>query len=269
MRTRRQSRTGLAPQYYRLPNDVSWIATMHRRRLGGGDVFQSTARVRDGETPLTRLQPATMYIHIGTVDISLTRDRGDFFCPVCREQVDYVKKVKKRFLAVYFIPLIPLEDVEEFAKCRQCRKTFDPSIPDIWRNARAADEQQQKESAQRLLRMMVLAMIADGHVDDRELQTIHACYERAVGASLSETEVADAVLWANHCLMSLCDFARANRDSLSSEEKHAIVRSVFLVATSTESMSPAMEAELAQLPTALGISEEVFRNVVEEAAQSS
>ena len=70
-----------------------------------------------------------MFIHIGTIDIPLTKSRGEFFCPNCQRDTEYLLKKRKRFLAVYFIPLIPLSDVDEYVKCATCRQKFGVEIP--------------------------------------------------------------------------------------------------------------------------------------------
>lgn len=207
-----------------------------------------------------------MFIHIGTIDVPLTVDRGTFFCPVCREQTDYAQKKRKRFIAVYFIPLIPIQDVDEFVKCRKCREKFGVEIPGIMRDAAAAQAVEADSVNDHLLRMMVLTMIADGTVDDAELAAIRSCYEMRAGRYVSDDELREIAAWADIAFEGLGQYARRHAADWRIEDKQELVRFVFLVATASGQLPRPQEAELAKLPAALELDEEMFRNLIEEAA---
>ena len=99
-------------------------------------------------------------ILIGTTTISLKRTTGSFFCPLCNDQRPYVKKAKKRFLTLYFIPVFPLANEGEFVQCSGCQKQFETDVLSF--NPAQQEARRRSQAVAHVFRTMILVMIADG-----------------------------------------------------------------------------------------------------------
>lgn len=62
---------------------------------------------------------------IGTTNINITIDTGEFYCPHCEERCNYRHRSKWTFLTIYLIPLIPLGSQGQFVQCVKCRSIAD------------------------------------------------------------------------------------------------------------------------------------------------
>ncbi len=200
------------------------------------------------------------------MELDLTRGKGEFFCPVCRLPSTYKLKKRKQFVTLYFIPLIPINDVDTFIRCDRCRNKFGEEIPTLMAGAELAVPNESDRPEDITLRLMVLAMIADGTVDDRELQMVQTVYSELFGQPIGLSEIRQTAAAADRMHLALSAYAALYANRLSIDEKHAAIRAIFLVASATGQLSKEQEAQLGLLPEALDVPEGVFRNLVNEAA---
>ncbi|MDF1698341.1 MAG: TerB family tellurite resistance protein [Saprospiraceae bacterium] len=109
-------------------------------------------------------------IIFGTRGIKSTIKEGQFLCPQCANNQRYKHKKVTKFFTLYFIPLIPLGSAGEFVECQRCKGTFISRVLDF-DPAKSKDQfQSQYEKAMR--HSMILMMLADGHIDDEELNIV-------------------------------------------------------------------------------------------------
>ena len=79
-------------------------------------------------------------ILIGTMNISTTRDRGNFYCPSCAVDQTYRLRARRPFLTLYFIPTVPVAAAELFVQCDECRATWDVSVLEMDRESARRSE---------------------------------------------------------------------------------------------------------------------------------
>ncbi len=109
-------------------------------------------------------------IIFGTRGVKTTMDQGDFTCPQCANNQAYKHKKVTNFFTLYFIPLIPLGKAGEFVECQACKGTFVPRVLEYKPELGANEFQSVYEQAMR--HSMVLMMLADGEIDDNELDVV-------------------------------------------------------------------------------------------------
>ena len=98
-------------------------------------------------------------IIFGSRGLTSVIETGQFNCPQCGTPQEFQLKQVRNFFTIYFIPLIPLDIAGKYVECGSCRGTFDEEI----KSYDPAIEMQTQ-----MLRVMVMAALADGGVDDIE-----------------------------------------------------------------------------------------------------
>jgi len=203
-------------------------------------------------------------ILIGEMNLTYTKGVGEFYCPTCQKENPCQHKRVRRFLTIYFIPMIPLDLVSEHVRCLTCRENH----PIAAMGLRAGDyeRESQRQFAADVKRVMVLTMIADGVIEESEIETIQQFFRRLGEEELSREQILHEAAQAERAKTGASIYAQVISNRRTEEEKVWIVRGAFAVATADGNLSDERLAQLKQLPSALGISEARFREIIEEAA---
>ena len=109
-------------------------------------------------------------IIFGTRGVNSTMESGVFNCPQCESEQDYDFKKVTRFFTLYFIPLIPMGKIGEFVECQNCKSTFVPNVLDYEEDK--GESQFMSEYEKALKHSLILMMLADGLIDDREKEVV-------------------------------------------------------------------------------------------------
>jgi tellurite resistance protein len=183
---------------------------MPARRLGKGDAKRRR-----------------VMIIFGTKSLTTTKGKGVFYCPQCRGEKGYRHRRVRRFFHLYWIPLIPLDLLGEFVECDDCRGTFKTEVKDFdYKKAIEYEATFRKV----VRRVMVLMMMADGVIDDKEVQTICKLYHRLTGGLVTESGVREEITAAELEGSSLTGYLREQLGSLNDKDKKAIIAAAYLVA---------------------------------------
>ncbi|HIF32831.1 MAG TPA: zinc-ribbon domain-containing protein [Planctomycetes bacterium] len=202
----------------------------------------------------------------GTTSLTLTGSRGQFYCPRCSGQSDYKQKDVRRFFTLYFIPLIPLNVIETYLECVGCKGRF--AMDALHLNKDDYERKSQDAFAQLLLRAMLLIMIADGTVDDAELNEVERLHAaNAKEQTISRVELTHQITMATQAKLTVVDFLNRVSGHLSDEQKNEVIRCCFLVSTVAGELRTEQMRQLEQLPAAMGIAENRFREIIEGADQ--
>lgn len=204
-------------------------------------------------------------IIIGEMNLTLKGKAGEFFCPRCAGQQAYAHKRVRRFLTLYFIPVIPLDTVSEHVQCQKCRQTFPVSAlqqhEEDYRRVAVA------QFADDVRRVMVLTMLADDRANPEELGVLARVYFQLAQRELTETEIQADIRQARAAKVEAATYAKAIASRRSAEEKDWILRGAFLIAAAQGDLPPARGEQLRKLLTALGVTEDRFRQIVEDASR--
>lgn len=201
----------------------------------------------------------------GTTNLTLSGGRGQFYCPRCGYSADYREKNVRRFFTLYFIPLIPLKVVESFLECGGCKGRF---AADALHLTKDDYERKSRDAfAQTVLRAMVLIMIADGTVDDAELDEVERLFAaNSADLHLGRNELVKQVTLASQAGLDATAYVKRIADHLSETQKNEIIRCCFLVSTAAGELREQQLKQLYEFPEALGIQESRFRDIIESAA---
>ena len=130
-------------------------------------------------------------IIFGTRGVTYSADSGTFHCPQCAGQSGYRQRRVRRFFTLYFIPVIPLDKLGEYIECDNCAGTFTEGVLNY--DPSAEDRMIEAAYHSACKRVMVLMMLADGIIDDDEIEAIQGIYQAIVGRPVSQGEVREEI----------------------------------------------------------------------------
>jgi tellurite resistance protein len=204
-------------------------------------------------------------IIFGTRGVTYSAGSGDFHCPECRSKLPYKHKRVRRFFTLYFIPVIPLDLHGEYIECQSCRGTYRLDVRDLDPEAETA--QFEAEFHRTVKRVMVQMMLADGEVDEEEVQTIREIYGELTNSELSDADVRSEISLVEReqqdVATSMAQFAGYLNDS----GKEIVIRAAFLVAAADGEFHDDEKALLAEIGQALGMSDAHLKGVISSVIQ--
>ncbi|MBV9122914.1 MAG: zinc-ribbon domain-containing protein [Planctomycetes bacterium] len=113
------------------------------------------------------------FIIWGSRGISSTKEAGDFFCPSCDAEEEYLLKQVRRWFTLYFIPLFPIGAAQRYVQCRGCKQTFKESVLDLKPPtqedrllSRAYDQLRSGDSLEEVERMLVKKGMTQGEAQE-------------------------------------------------------------------------------------------------------
>ena len=224
----------------------SWLTATAR----AGDAFAAPP-VYDGRV-----------IIFGTRGVTLTADSGTFNCPQCGGNAGYRHRRVRRFFTLYFIPVIPLDKLGEYIECDNCAGTFTEAVLSYDPHAENRMIEAAYHSA--IKRVMVLMMMADGVIDDDEVEAIRGIYQAVAGRPMSESEVRDEIRQAESDGMSVAEYTANMVVVLNNNGKEFIIKAAHGVAMADGVMAPEERMLMDEIADALQLSKAHYRGLLTE-----
>ena len=172
---------------------------------------------RFGDRPKLRVR----FVRWGSRGLTSTVESSQFNCPQCATTRPCSLKQVRNFFTLYFIPLIPLNVAGRYVECGSCGGTFAEE-------AMSFDPEKEREETQtQLLRVMVMAALADGHVDDAEQAEIKKQYMELAGLPIPEAMLENEIAMANSSGANLNTYVSNIASSLSPHGKALVVKLAY------------------------------------------
>ena len=130
-------------------------------------------------------------IIFGTRGVKFKIDEGTFMCPQCATERDYKHKKVRRFFTLYFIPLIPLDSLGDFVECQDCKGTFVSRVLEY--QPSVGENQFQSEYEKAMRHSMIMMMLADGEIDENELDMVLKIINKFGHNDMTMAELEDLV----------------------------------------------------------------------------
>lgn len=203
-------------------------------------------------------------IIFGTRGVTYNYANGDFFCPGCSNERAFRHKRVRRFFTLYFIPCIPLDMLGEYVECAGCGNTYDKAVLQF--DPRAENAAFEAEFQVAMRRVMVLMMLADGVIDDEELETIVAIYGKIAGAAITEDQIRDEA--AELQGRDVSDYVSSVRGNLNDRGKELVVQAAYAVAAADGDFADEERLLLLQIGEALEMTDAHLRGVMAAATDA-
>ena len=198
--------------------------------------------------------------------MTYSAETGQFNCPGCEERRDYQHKRVRRFFTLYFIPVIPLDMLGEYVECKGCLGTYKLEVLSFDPQAGKARVEAEFQSAMK--RIMVLMMLADGRVDDSEVETVQKIYGQLSGKDVARADVEREVELARADGRGIQDYVRSLKGSLNDGGKEMVVKAALCVAAADGEFQKEEREMLARIATELEMSAAHFKGLLAEMTSS-
>jgi uncharacterized tellurite resistance protein B-like protein len=192
----------------------------------------------------------------GSRGLTSTVDSQPFHCPQCDRQRQGDLKQVRTFFTLYFIPLIPLSVAGRYVECTSCGGTFAE-------DALTYDpEAERQEMQMHMLRVMVMAALADGQLDDGERGEIRKQYMELAGLPIPEDTLNREIQLASASGANLNSFVAGLADQLSPHGKALLVQLTLRTMAANGDLQPGHQQQLAQLATTLQIPQDQYLELI-------
>ncbi|MFN3149032.1 zinc-ribbon domain-containing protein [Bremerella sp.] len=186
-------------------------------------------------------------IIFGTRGITSTVESNHFNCPQCRTKRDGSLKNVRTFFTLYFIPVIPMGSRGKYVECHSCGGNF---AEEVWSYD---PDQEHAETMQKMLRVMIMAALADEEVDRFERAEIKKQYMELTGLPVAESTLDQEIKMAVESRVSLSRFVGGMVDGLSGHGRALVLKLAYRVMSAAGELTPAQDRALDQLGDTLGI----------------
>ena len=201
-------------------------------------------------------------IIFGTRGITYRKDGGRFFCPECDGEQPYDRKRVRRFFTLYFIPLIPLNLLAEYIECPRCGGTYREDILSC--DPRAAKEKVDAEFHRAVRRVMIGMMLADGNIEDSEVESIRDIYGQLANSEVTEAQIRREIEHVEAAGSGVLDDLREVGAYLNEHGKELVMKAAFMVAAADGTVQEEESILLNGIAGAIGMSPAHFRGIMAE-----
>ena len=201
-------------------------------------------------------------IIFGTRSVKFTKEQGQFHCPQCERQTDYKHKSARRFFTLYFIPLIPLDKLGEYVECRSCRGTFITKVLEYQQNS--SSDQFLSEYEKAIKHSVVLMMLADGEIDQREKEVVLQVVNKFSHNDITMTELDQYIDQVQRQPEDIGTYLKKVAPRLNGHGKEIVVKSALSVAAADGHIDQSEIALLEEIAKALDMTSSHLRGILTE-----
>lgn len=202
-------------------------------------------------------------ILIGTMNLTRTRDRGNFYCPTCAMTQTYRLRARRPWLTLYFIPTVPVGGAELFVHCDQCKSTWDETVLEMDKHShqQALEEQFLDEA----VRSAVLVVIADGEITEHEVVALQLIASRLLDREVDREELGRLCSIAQQNNIEAANYVLTVSRRWSQQQRSQALQAMFLAATAEGEMGQPQMQLLAKMRDILELTNAEYEAVIEEA----
>jgi len=204
-------------------------------------------------------------ILIGTMNLTRTRQTGQFYCPECCGNQGYRLRVRRPFLTVYFIPVVPIGSSQVFVVCDGCRQHWDPSVLSTDKQQHEAIRSEQfREQA---LRAAILIVLVDGFISAAEIEAVQRVSRDLLDRPLDRDELGEMCSIARENQIPAKNYILSVSRSWNQEQRVVALQAMFLAASAEGKLDAARIDALAQMRDVLELTEREYQSAIESALQ--
>lgn len=199
----------------------------------------------------------------GTRGLTSVLRSAEFHCPRCGTGRTGSLKQVRNFFTLYFIPVIPLNVAGKYVECASCGGTFSEE-------ALSYDPEKERAAAHAImLRVMVMAALADGMVDAGERDEIKRQYQELAGLPIPAQTLDDEIKLAMSSQADLNTYVRSNAGDLTPHGKALLVTLAFRTMSASGQLQAGHEQQLSKLGETLQIPKDQYLELIRQLSESA
>ncbi len=205
-------------------------------------------------------------ILIGTMNLTRTRERGDFYCPTCNASKTYRLRARRPFLTLYFIPTVPIGSAETFVHCDGCRSSWDETV---LRMDRATHEQVREDQFRdEAIRSAVLMTLLDDAITESEIQSLESIADVLFDRRLGREELGRLSSVARQSGIHADNYVLSVSKRWTMNQRMLALQAMFLASTGgDDELSPKKLATLKNMQELLKLSDAEFQGAIDDALE--
>ena len=203
-----------------------------------------------------------MFFVAGTKGVTSTVTKGIFYCPNCAEKTKYLHKQVRKAATVFFVSVAKLGLLGEYIECQRCQCTFELGVLDY------DPEEEQKvflaEYHRAIKRVLTMMMLADGKIDNEELNLIKNIYNNIIGQHYSDDEIKYEIQECENNPQSLHEYLNSVGPKLNESGKELIIKVAYWISIADGEYGKNEERLLKQVAKILDISRAHLNGIINE-----
>lgn len=188
-----------------------------------------------------------------------TVNNGKFYCPECRCTTEYEMKEKIKYFYALWVPLMPLESAGKYVECKECLNSFRENVLD------SSPETARAEFHPAMRRVMVMMLLADGNINNSELDIIKGIYARISGYALTDEELKEEIEAAKAEDLQVKEYLKRVTPYLNKAGKARVLKSAFYVASADGEFHEAEQNFMDEISQALEIEPSQCKSIIDAA----
>ena len=204
-------------------------------------------------------------IIFGSRGLTSVVETNQFHCPQCGTMRTGSLKQVRNFFTLYFIPLIPMGIAGRYIECDSCGGTYGEEILSY------DPEVERQETQTQMLRVMVMAALADGEVDEDERRSIATQYQQFAGLPLAPATLDNEIAMARSSGANLNTYVGSFVENLSPHGKALVVSFAFHTMTASAlargQLQPGHQDQLTQLGKTLQIPDDQYVELIKQLSE--
>ncbi|MGB7325057.1 MAG: TerB family tellurite resistance protein [Rubripirellula sp.] len=197
------------------------------------------------------------------MNLTRTRERGNFYCPGCRVTQSHRLRARRPWLTLYFIPTIPIGNAEVFVQCDQCKQTWDPTVLDVDQATHEAAEA--AKFLDEALRAAVLVTLVDGTISELEIQSLIEIASHMQDRDVDLDEIGHLCSIAQQNKIEAANYVLTVSTRWNEKQKRQGLQAMFLAATAEGEMTEKKVKTLAKMQELLGMTDAEYQDAIEAA----
>jgi len=202
-------------------------------------------------------------IIFGTRGCTSKVEQGNFYCPQCQGETGYTHKKVRRWFTLYFIPCIPLDQLGEYVECNTCQCTFVPRILEY-------DPSQDSGGGENVEAMFLVAckqtmiamLLADGIIDDNEVQVLQDTFETLTGVEVTEEDLREEIDAIAASGSNALEIVQSVGPHLNDAGKEMVMKCAYYIAMADAVIAAEEQQLLEQIGMGLELSRSHVRGII-------
>ncbi|MBB3208752.1 hypothetical protein FHS27_004585 [Rhodopirellula rubra] len=203
-------------------------------------------------------------ILIGTMNLTRTRERGEFYCPTCGATQSYRLRARRPFLTLYLIPTVPIGAPELFVQCDQCKSSWDETV--LQMDQATHQMVQEEKFRDEAIRSAVLMTLVDDDISEPEIQTLLGLSEVLFDRPTDREELGRLCSIARHAGIQANNYVLTVSKRWTMQQRLLALQGMFLAATASEDdVSKKKLATLHSMRDLLELTDKEFEAAIDDA----
>ena len=200
---------------------------------------------------------------IGTMNLTSTRDTGNFYCPTCAVTQTYRLRARRPWLTLYFIPTVPVGGAEHFVHCDQCKSTWDPTVLEM--DQQSHEIAQEAQFCDEAIRAAILVVLADDQITENEISALQRIATRMLQRPVDRDELGRLCSIAQQNGIEARNYVLTISTRWNQTQKSRALQAMFLAASAEGELGETQLELLAAMRELLDFTDAEYQGSIEQA----